>query len=244
MALTVLGVVAAIAPVPDDVRSRHDVEVALRRPPFDVVALGDSVPAGTRCRCTAFPELVAAGMGARTGRRPRTENHAVSGLDTAGLRGQLRRAGLRRYLRRADLVLVTVGANDLHYRSRCRADLACYRGQLDGMEMRFARGLRVVHRLIPDSATIVVTGYWSVWQDGQVARSRGAAFVSAARVVTTAANARLRRQAHRLGERYVDLTEAIRPDGADATPLLAADGDHPDAKGHRAIAALLLRRLS
>ncbi len=214
-----------------------------RKPPYDVVALGDSVPAGTRCDCTAFPDLVASALGERTGRRARSANRAVPGLDTEELREQLRHRAVRRDLRRADLVLVTIGANDLRYRPHCGAALGCYRAQLDDMESTLRHVLHRVYRLIPGSGSIVVTGYWSVWEDGAVARSRGATFVSAARTVTAEANRILHRQVRRLGERYVDLTDAIRPDGVDATPLLAADGDHPNANGHRAIAALLVRSL-
>jgi lysophospholipase L1-like esterase len=40
---------------------------------------------------------------------------------------------------------------------------------------------------------------------------------------------------------YVDLEAAFHSRGTDVTGLLAGDGDHPNAAGHRLIARLLLR---
>ena len=60
--------------------------------------------------------------------------------------------------------------------------------------------------------------------------------------LTRAANALIATAARKDGAGYVDLYAAFKGEHAerDPTRLLAADGDHPNAAGHRVIAAALL----
>jgi lysophospholipase L1-like esterase len=78
-----------------------------------VVGLGDSVPAAAGCACTSFVELFGHDVGQHTGRSTRTDNYARDGLDTAGLLAQLKDASVAQGVAHADLVTVTIGANDL-----------------------------------------------------------------------------------------------------------------------------------
>ncbi|MDQ6642663.1 MAG: hypothetical protein M3Y66_09245, partial [Actinomycetota bacterium] len=55
-----------------------------------VVALGDSVTAGTNCGCTPFPELYARELSASRGARSTAVDFGVGGLDTDGLLAMLR----------------------------------------------------------------------------------------------------------------------------------------------------------
>jgi lysophospholipase L1-like esterase len=89
--------------------------------------------------------------------------------------------------------------------------------------------------------TVVVTGYWNVWQDGAVGRGMGADFVQVSRAVTGMVNQGLQRAATGNGALYVDLAKAFTAAGPDDTGLLAADGDHPNAAGHQLIADVVAR---
>nr|WP_246314908.1 SGNH/GDSL hydrolase family protein [Kineococcus aurantiacus] len=200
-----------------------------------VVAFGDSVPDGARCACTPFPALVAARLG--VGVEQLAEDGATS-ADTARTVGAHLPA-----LTRGDVVLLETGANDL-------APLVDGAGDDAGDDagVRAAAGAAVarvaatVEALRATGARVVVLDYWAVGLDGDVAALRY--------------TPRQRRLQGELTDAYDDrlacalagraVVVGLRPTfhaGAGATPLLAADGDHPDAAGHRAIAAAVLTAL-
>ena len=77
-----------------------------------VVGLGDSVPAAAGCACTSFVVLFGDDVGQHTGRPNHTDNYARNGLDTTGLLAQLKDPGVAEGVAHADLVTVTIGAND------------------------------------------------------------------------------------------------------------------------------------
>jgi lysophospholipase L1-like esterase len=88
--------------------------------------------------------------------------------------------------------------------------------------------------------TVLVTGYWNVFQDGRVALAAyGRSGLRASLRLTRRANAEIRSVATDAGARYVDIYHPF--ESRDVTTLLAPDGDHPDAAGHRLIARTLLR---
>jgi lysophospholipase L1-like esterase len=209
-----------------------------------VVGLGDSVPAGTACGCRPYVALVADAL-ARTQHADVTEsNLAVPGLTTQGLLTELDQSTVQRAVRGADLTIVTIGANDFDSRTVTDADcgpdahLACYRPTL----LRLGELLdRVVDRLqalgARPGAGIVLTGYWNVFRDGQVGRQRGAAYVRNSDALTTAVDDVVAGTAARTRVTYVDVYQPFKGDGdRDDTSLLAPDGDHPNADGHRVIA--------
>ena len=78
--------------------------------PASIVVLGDSVAAGTGCDCDAFGVLLAR----RVGTPVSLHRHARDGLTARQLGADLaeRRAGLAKDLLAADIVTVTIGAND------------------------------------------------------------------------------------------------------------------------------------
>ncbi len=216
-----------------------------------VVALGDSVTSGYSCDCTPFPDLYAAAV-ARLGRTtPSVSNLARAGLDTAGLLDQLGdpRGEAAGDLAHADIVLVTIGANDFAdarddvVSGRCPASASdpCLDPVVETLATRFDRLLHRIRALAARSPRIVVTGYWNVFEDGSVARRTfSAAGIRSTRWLTADVDRTLREVALRSGGTYVDLTAAFSepPDGPDS--LLAEDGDHPNAAGHAAIARALL----
>jgi lysophospholipase L1-like esterase len=105
--------------------------------------------------------------------------------------------------------------------------------------------LAQISALHPDGgATLLVTGYWNVFLDGQVGCSRGTTYVQASNALTLADNALIASVTAAHGDKYVDVYTPFKGDGTrDDTALLAADGDHPNAAGHALIAGTLLQAL-
>ncbi|MBU4213756.1 MAG: SGNH/GDSL hydrolase family protein [Actinobacteria bacterium] len=210
---------------------------------YHVVGLGDSVPAGTACGCATYVSLAGRARAAELGRTPDVADLAVPGMTTAGLVDQLADPDVASAVADADLVIVTIGANDFDpddvSTDACAAPgLDCYRPQLDAQAGELDTVLDTIATLEADHpATVVLTGYWNVFLDGDVGRAQGAAYVAASDALTVADNAVIEAAAGRHGATYVDLYAPFRGTGAtDDTALLAADGDHPDAAGHRLIA--------
>jgi lysophospholipase L1-like esterase len=212
--------------------------------PFRVVGLGDSVPAGNACGCTSYVTLAGEQAARRAGRPAAVVNLARGGLTTAGLVRQLGEAAASRAVAAADLVIVTIGANDFDEGeigdAHCAAPaLTCFRptlarqpGQLDDVLDRIA-ALQAGH-----GGQVLVTGYWNDVLDGRVGRARGARYVATSDALTRADNAVIAAAAARHQDRYVDLYTPFKGNGTvDDTALLAADGDHPNAAGHRLIAS-------
>jgi lysophospholipase L1-like esterase len=211
-----------------------------------VVVLGDSVPSGAVCRCHPFPDTYARLVAARTHSSVRVANEARSGESSVSELRRVASPGVRRAIRSGGTVLVMVGANDygpafqraLH--GSC-SGAHCYdaaRAQVRSNVTKVLRTVRAVHR----SAHIVVLGYWNVVRDGAVGlRSYGAAGLQEARRATQDANLTLLAVARANRATYVSTRVALRgADGSvDVTPYLAADGDHPNARGHALIARAL-----
>jgi len=215
--------------------------------PYRVVGLGDSVPAGSACDCTSYVSLVARHEANRLGTSASVSNLAQGGLTTAGLLGQLQDASVRRKIAAADLVVITIGANDFDTGSvaddSCGApDLGCFQSTLRQQAAQFDAVLKKVNTLLDGrSATVEITGYWNVFLDGDVAAARGDDYIRNSVALTQAENARIATAAKARAATYVDIFTPFK--GASGTKndtsLLAADGDHPDAAGHRKIAKAL-----
>jgi lysophospholipase L1-like esterase len=216
--------------------------------PLHVVGLGDSVMSGFHCGCDGIVEEYAAGLARRTHRPVDRANLGGNGLVTDDLLTALTSdARTRELVGEADVVLVTIGANDLlpqlQQWQTATCDESCYRRPADEMGRNLGRVLMAVHALRADRpGTVLVTNYWNVFTDGDAGRSTaGSAQVDWSVDVTTAANAAICRAVHASGDTCVDLVRPFKGDGTgDPTPLLAADGDHPDAAGVQAIVQALL----
>ena len=220
-------------------------------PGRSVVGLGDSVTAAYHCGCVDFVTQLAAGLPTTLGGPGRAVNLGVSGLTTAGLAAQVASdAGTGRALGAAGIVVVTVGANDLvplvqTWRS-AGCGTSCVRPAVDAMGARLAAVLRTLRATTPRGSALLVTTYWNVFQDGDVARQAyGPAFVSWSDAVTLAANASICAATRTADGVCVDLYAPFKgPVGdRDDTALLADDGDHPNADGEAVIAGALLTAL-
>ncbi|ETK34034.1 SGNH/GDSL hydrolase family protein [Microbispora sp. ATCC PTA-5024] len=219
----------------------------------NVVALGDSVPAGSACDCTPFVSLVGQALAARQGTDVATDNLASGGLTTQGLLDQLDDDSARRTLVSADLTIITIGANDFDSGSVTDDDcgpgagLACYRDDLTRLRTDMDAILARVRALqTRRGSRILVTGYWNVFVDGAVGRAEGDAYMANSDSLTRAVNDTIAASARAAGVRYVDLYTPFKGPGGtgDDTALLAGDGDHPAAAGHRLIARQILSALA
>jgi acyl-CoA thioesterase-1 len=203
-----------------------------------VVTFGDSVPAGTACDCTPFPDLYAARLGAAS------DNLAEPGLTSLDVRRQVTTAPASAAVRGANVVLVMAGANDLAAALDAGGG-GSYAGPAADVQRNVTAVVESVRSIRP-TAAVLVFGYWNVVEDGDVGRrDYGDDGVTEAAAATRSCDDALRRAAAATGAAYVDTTSVFKGDTGeqDPTGLLAADGDHPNAAGHRAIAQAAYRVL-
>ena len=208
---------------------------------WSVVALGDSVPHGSNCGCTPYPELTGADLAAPPERPVTVTNDAVGGFTTGDVLRQLTSdAAVIDEVRTSDVVEIEVGANDVGYSGTCGTSVACYQPTVPAVEKNLAAIVARAHELTAGRRVLIVLlDYWSVWLGGQYAAAQGDAYVSAAAEVTDQVNTVIKDTASTTHSAYVDLRAAFRgPDYAyDETHYLSSDGDHPNAAGHQQIAA-------
>ncbi|MFI5494750.1 SGNH/GDSL hydrolase family protein [Actinoplanes sp. NPDC051859] len=200
-------------------------------PATTVVTLGDSVPSGFACECTAFPELYAHHEHASS------VNLAKAGSTSATVRAELDDPAVRAALADADEVLLMVGANDVSDTFTDQDAVTAAAADVHTNVRAIIDAIQAVH-----ATNVIVLGYWNVVSDGKTALDAyGENGVTASRRATDTINAALAAAAREGGAAYVSTDPAFHgADGAqDPTPLLVADGDHPDSAGHIAIAQLL-----
>lgn len=197
-----------------------------------VLALGDSVTSGSSCDCTAFPQLVADELARREGRPVSVINEGIDGLTAADLVELISSddgGDVRGAIADADLVVLTIGANDVVADPSAQAPTAQAVGS----------ALTMIGHLAP-TARVAVTTYWNVDADGAAAVP-DAAERARSDALTRAFNADLTAVARAHGATLVDLYAPFKGDGSrDPGPLLLEDGDHPDAAGHQVIAAAIV----
>jgi lysophospholipase L1-like esterase len=208
-----------------------------------LVALGDSVPAGASCHCRNFVSDYADLLALRVGHQVAVSNFAQGGAHTKDVLAQLRQPAVRRALDDATTVVLMVGANDFYRpfkRVRHGAKKTTeYRPAARRVQRNVEQTIRQIRSLHDGPVTIVVLGYWNVVKDGKVGRHEyGAAGVRAAKSATGWANGALKAAARSGHAVYVPTYRAFKGANGykDLTRLLAADGDHPNAAGHRLLA--------
>lgn len=217
------------------------------RAELTVAVLGDSVPAASACNCVGFADLYSRQIAAKTQMAVKVVNLGTPGQTSSGLLASLAPGTLAaRVVAGADIITITIGANDFAYDdyvSGSCADLTCYSGQLERMRAGVDAVLDRIEVLRAGRPTAVrVTGYWNVWKDGAVGRAEGKQYSDLSDTLTREVNAALSASASGHNARFVDLFSSFRGiDGTDDdTSLLAADGDHPDSEGHQLITQALL----
>ena len=212
-----------------------------------VQGLGDSVPAGSACKCTSFISLLAGLHGAVQHHAVAVSNVSRPGLDSAGLLAQVRAGALSAPPQ--SVTVVTIGANDFDSGvvslKGCRANdgLGCYQTGLRALSQRVGALLRALAPVGQPRGPILVTGYWNVFLDGGVGDAMGRDYVHDSDALTRAVNAVLMQASRAYGAHFVDLYGPFNSRGPRETELLAADGDHPSAAGHALIARVLEKSL-
>jgi lysophospholipase L1-like esterase len=239
---TIAATTTTIPPAVATARSAGGVSRSI-----SVVGIGDSVTSGGNCDCEPFVGLYARDLAYQRGQATSSVNLGVSGSTSSQLLQSVSQPGtVRDQVAKADIVLVTIGANDLiPLESKQPADCpaTCYTPVIDSVGHHVelivdaARAARPGH-----PPTVLVTDYWNVFQDGDVGTAEnGSAFQSWSDTLTRAESAQVCAAARQAGATCVSLYAPFKGNGSvNPTSLLAADGDHPNAAGHQLIASTLL----
>jgi len=212
-----------------------------------VVGVGDSVTSGQSCNCSTFVSMYASDLASARGLRTSALNLGVSGMTSTQLLAKMTAPGsFRDQVAKADILLVTIGANDLgslegEKPASCPA--TCYGPMVDTVGRNtqlIVAAARANHQSHPQ--TILVTDYWNVFQDGDVGTAEnGASYQSWSDALTRAESNSVCAAARAAGAVCVSLYAPFKGNGStNPTALLAADGDHPNAAGHQLIASTLL----
>lgn len=243
------GAQAANPPAPS--AARPPADPTLRPRPssarLTVAVLGDSVPAASACNCVGFADLYSRQIAAQIQMPVDVVNLGTPGQTSSGLLASLASgAPAARVVAGADIITITIGANDFQYgdySAGACAYLTCYSGQLERMRAGVDAVLDRIEFLRAGQPTAVrVTGYWNVWKDGAVGRAEGKQYSDVSDTLTREVNAALSASASGHNAAFVDLFSTFRGvDGTDDdTALLASDGDHPDSEGHQRISQALV----
>lgn len=213
-----------------------------------VVALGDSVPYGTKCHCSPYPNQLATLASKIVGHDVVIANDSVPGYVTTDVLDQLEHdSDVRDQVQHAAAVMVEVGANDIAYSSTCETNVACYESKLPQVTANLNEIVTQIRQLADrPHVPVILLDYWSVWLGGKYAEDRGTAYVDAADSLTHTFNDAVQAVASKTGSRFVDIRVAFRgpDDSYDETNLLANDGEHPNAAGHQRIAKAIEHALS
>ncbi|MBC2641445.1 MULTISPECIES: SGNH/GDSL hydrolase family protein [unclassified Rhodococcus (in: high G+C Gram-positive bacteria)] len=218
-----------------------------------LVGLGDSIPAGDGCPgCTPFVELFGDELSGGDALPVQVANLGVGGWTSTDLLDSLESGAYDAdAVRDADVVTVTIGANDFYAElddyldGDCGGDdgLGCFAPVLPQLQTTLTSVLDRITELRDGQPTaVLVTGYWDVFPDGDVARGLfGPQFLRDSSALTLRANDVISEVAGAEGATYVDLFGVFKGAWGDGDPtgLLADDGDHPNQSGHQRIADAL-----
>ena len=212
-----------------------------------VVGIGDSVTSGQNCDCLTFVSMYASDLTSARGLRTSAVNLGVPGMTSTQLLARMTAPGtFRDQVAKADILLVTIGANDLgslEGTNPASCPATCYGPLVDAVgrntQLIVAAAL-ANHQGHPQ--TILVTDYWNVFQDGDVGTAEnGGGFQIWSDALTRAESNSVCTAARAAGAVCVGLYAPFKGNGSkNPTALLAADGDHPNAAGHQLIASTLL----
>ena len=224
--------------------------------PLAVVALGDSIPKGYDCPdCTPFPELLGESLHPLDRATAPITNLGVGGWTSDDLLDSLTAdpaSDTAAAVAAADVITVTIGANDFYpgldsiAAGTCGGpdNLDCEADAIPHLQANLSAildGITALRGAAP--VTVLVTGYWNVFPDGDVAVDQyGPDFLDASADLTAQANGVIAATAAAHHDTYVDLGDALgaaETTPGDITPLLTDDGDHPSQSGHHVIADAL-----
>jgi lysophospholipase L1-like esterase len=222
---------------------------------WDYVALGDSVPYGAGdVAGKSFVPLYAHFIEQDTGVAVRFHNLATDGGTARDLLRQLRAdQQVRRAVQQAEVLTISIGANDLEshlpdYASKtCGApdNQACFRKAVAAFKPTWAAILTEIRSLRRDQSLIRVTNDYNPFPgNARAAANLGAHITDAFTPYLRQLNAYRCSSAERMGILCADVAKAFNGantnESAFAKGLIGTDEfSHPSAKGHRLIAQLL-----
>jgi len=222
---------------------------------WTLLGLGDSIPGAAYCAgCTSFVQLYSNRIQADTGTPVKALNLADnSGIDSARLLSAVRGdPAVRSAVRRADVITLSIGANDsipddfAYLQGRCGGpdNIECYVHSLATFEHNERAILAEIRLLRGTSPTAIrVTTYYNPLVGNELSvRTFGPDFALAvARPLIERLDAAICREVALVHGTCIDLYHAFNgPDGTrDAGSLLSGDHIHPSQEGHRLIAQLL-----
>jgi acyl-CoA thioesterase-1 len=212
-----------------------------------VVVFGDSVAYGSACPCTPFVNLYARAIAGHNHWQVTATNLGRRGATVSDVRALLDTAQGQSAVKQATTVLIMVGANDFQAdfdddRNNACAASDCYSNTAQHVKLDMADIVRTMRNIHGTPLSIVILNYWDVVKDGTTGTSEyGPAGAAKSQNATSYANAALHAAAQALGTGYVSTQVAFRGpnNDQDPTPLLASDGDHPNATGHQVITRAL-----
>ncbi|HEX3610552.1 MAG TPA: SGNH/GDSL hydrolase family protein [Sporichthyaceae bacterium] len=211
-------------------------------PGGNIVAFGDSVPAGVHCSCTNFVDYYANLVTEKVQKKYTTDNFAVSGSRSGDVVNLLAQAKVQSALKTATTVLIMTGANDYNDafdQASLGADFSkLYPNVATAVQDNVTTAVQKIQALNA-AAHVVVLDYWASMEDGAVAsKDYDKTAMTASLACTASTNAALALAAKATNATYVSTLTAFKGSKGtkDDTDLLASDGDHPDAAGHALIA--------
>jgi lysophospholipase L1-like esterase len=191
--------------------------------------------------------LYATQLASQRGVETSSVNLGVPGWTSAQLLAAMTKPGaFRDQVAKADILLVTIGANDLlplESRQPGGCLVACYGPLVNSVGHNVGLIVAAAQAAHPSHPpTILVTDYWNVFEDGDVGTSEnGAAFQHWSDVLTRAASSAVCTAARQASATCVSIYAPFKGNGSkNPTSMLAGDGDHPNAAGHQVIATTLL----
>lgn len=214
--------------------------------PISVVALGDSVTAGTGSH--SFVNDVATTLAANYKTTARVTNFAADGEATTGLIHDVQYSSRQAALAKADVVVIQIGANDFDESQAQNPGCApvrtsgCYSAPMATMRSNLAQIVSTVKAVAKPNAKIVLLGYWNVFKDGFNGSARGTDYVKQGEALARWVNVQMSATASAQHTIYADGYMPFMQ-VANIQDYLEADGDHPNNAGQRLLAKSVLSAL-
>jgi lysophospholipase L1-like esterase len=207
-------------------------------PQLRLVAVGDSIAAGGRCDCLAYPGAFGKLLGEVLSQPVRTQNLAVNGASSDDLLHDIRISQpIQSAVRAADVITITIGINDINVCGG-ESDAACYEAGIAAVGSNLDAVLTEIDELQADHPHMLrATGYYN-FNIGKPGDEYGPSFQAFYAEQLAALNSAICAAVVAHQGLCVELLTAFNgPTGdQDAAAVLVDDHEHPSAEGHEIIA--------